>query len=64
MVAIHPTPKLSDFYEFFSFSHLSPPILHLKRCNLEDAQERRDGDYFQIQVFSLLLLAILYVLCM
>lgn len=27
MKAIHPTPKLSDFYEFFSFSHLSPPIL-------------------------------------
>lgn len=27
MVAIHPIPKLSDFYEFFSFSHLSPPIL-------------------------------------
>lgn len=27
MVAIHTTPKLSDFYEFFSFSHISPPIL-------------------------------------
>jgi protein TIF31 len=27
MVAIHPTPKLSEFYDFFSFSHLSPPIL-------------------------------------
>lgn len=27
MVAIHPTPKLSDFYEFFSFSNLTPPIL-------------------------------------
>lgn len=27
MVAIHPIPKLSDFYEFFSFSHLTPPIL-------------------------------------
>lgn len=27
MAAIHPIPKLSDFYEFFSFSHLSPPIL-------------------------------------
>jgi hypothetical protein len=27
MAAVHPTPKLSDFYEFFSFSHLSPPIL-------------------------------------
>lgn len=27
MVAIHPIPKLSDFYEFFNFSHLTPPIL-------------------------------------
>lgn len=27
MAAIHPTPKLSDFYELFSLSHLSPPIL-------------------------------------
>ena len=27
MAAIHPTPKLSDFYEFFALSHLSPPIL-------------------------------------
>lgn len=27
MAAIHPVPKLSDFYEFFSFSHLPPPIL-------------------------------------
>lgn len=50
MVAIHPTPKLSDFYEFFSFSHLSPPILHLRRLDADDAHERRDGDYFQIQI--------------
>jgi hypothetical protein len=27
MVAIHPTPKLLDFYEFFSFSNLTPLIL-------------------------------------
>jgi len=27
MKAIHPTPKLSEFYEFFSLAHLSPPIL-------------------------------------
>ena len=27
MAAIHPTPKLSEFYDFFSFSHLTPPIL-------------------------------------
>ncbi|KAL5575770.1 hypothetical protein UlMin_017469, partial [Ulmus minor] len=48
MAAIHPTPKLSEFYDFFSFSHISPPILHLRRC--EDVEERRDGDYFQIQI--------------
>ncbi|XP_062089907.1 protein REDUCED CHLOROPLAST COVERAGE 3 [Humulus lupulus] len=48
MAAIHPTPKLSEFYDFFSFSHLSPPILHLRRC--ETIEERRDGDYFQIQI--------------
>lgn len=27
MAAIHPIPKLSDFYDFFSFSQLSPPII-------------------------------------
>ncbi|KAL2479074.1 Tetratricopeptide repeat (TPR)-like superfamily protein [Forsythia ovata] len=49
MVAIHPIPKLSDFYEFFSFSHLSSPILHLKRVETKDG-EMRDGDYFQMQI--------------
>uniref|UniRef100_A0A2P2L476 Clustered mitochondria protein N-terminal domain-containing protein n=1 Tax=Rhizophora mucronata TaxID=61149 RepID=A0A2P2L476_RHIMU len=33
MVAIHPTPKLSEFYDFFSFSHLSPPVLGKYFCN-------------------------------
>ncbi|KAL1292751.1 hypothetical protein HN51_053310 [Arachis hypogaea] len=50
MVAIHPTPKLSDFYEFFSFSHLTPPILHLKKCELKSEEDRSKGDYFQLQV--------------
>ncbi|KAG5000872.1 hypothetical protein JHK87_021944 [Glycine soja] len=52
MKAIHPTPKLSDFYEFFSFSHLSPPILRLKRCEVKDEEDRRKGDYFQLQVIE------------
>ncbi|KAK6147826.1 hypothetical protein DH2020_018738 [Rehmannia glutinosa] len=47
MAAIHPIPKLSDFYEFFSFSHLSPPILHLKRV---ESEVGRDGDYFEMQI--------------
>ncbi|RDX66608.1 Protein TSS, partial [Mucuna pruriens] len=49
MKAIHPTPKLSDFYEFFSLSHLSSPILHLKRCSVKD-KDRRKGDYFDVEV--------------
>ncbi|GFP92014.1 clustered mitochondria protein [Phtheirospermum japonicum] len=50
MVAIQPIPKLSDFYEFFSFSHLSPPILHLKRVESKIGETRRDGDYFEMQI--------------
>ncbi|KAL8042966.1 hypothetical protein ABFX02_09G087500 [Erythranthe guttata] len=50
MVAIHPIPKLSDFYEFFSFSHLSPPILHLKRVESKVGETQRDGDFFEMQI--------------
>ncbi|XP_020238207.1 protein TSS isoform X2 [Cajanus cajan] len=50
MKAIHTTPKLSDFYEFFSFSNLSPPILHLKRCEVKDEEDKRKGGFFQLQV--------------
>ncbi|KAI7731372.1 hypothetical protein M8C21_011483 [Ambrosia artemisiifolia] len=50
MAAIQPVPKLSDFYDFFSFSSLSPPILQLKRVDLQDVQEQRDGDYFEMQI--------------
>ncbi|XP_031385813.1 protein TSS isoform X2 [Punica granatum] len=50
MAAIHPTPKLSEFYDFFSFSHLPPPILSLSRCERKDVVEKRDGDYFEIQI--------------
>ncbi|CAK7356952.1 unnamed protein product [Dovyalis caffra] len=52
MVAIHPTPKLSEFYDFFSFSHLSPPILDLRRCReLKNGEATtRQGDYFELQV--------------
>ncbi|WCJ40513.1 Tetratricopeptide repeat (TPR)-like superfamily protein [Euphorbia peplus] len=50
MASIHPAPKLSDFYEFFSFAHLSPPILDLKRSDCKDGEQRREGDYFEIQI--------------
>ncbi|KAF8086900.1 hypothetical protein N665_0609s0031 [Sinapis alba] len=50
MVAIHPTPKLSHFYEFFSIPNVSPPILQLKKVDGEEAGQRRDGDYFELKV--------------
>ncbi|KAL3511915.1 hypothetical protein ACH5RR_024632 [Cinchona calisaya] len=50
MVAIHPIPKLSDFYEFFNFSHLTPPILNLKRVEHKDGEKGREGDYFEMQI--------------
>ncbi|ESR40666.1 hypothetical protein CICLE_v10025019mg [Citrus x clementina] len=34
MAAIHPTPKLSEFYDFFSFSHLTSPILSKPNVHL------------------------------
>ncbi|WOG99273.1 hypothetical protein DCAR_0518621 [Daucus carota subsp. sativus] len=50
MAAIHPIPKLSDFYDFFAFSHLSPPIINLKRVEQKDEQKKPDGDYFEMQI--------------
>ncbi|XP_071710062.1 protein REDUCED CHLOROPLAST COVERAGE 3 [Rutidosis leptorrhynchoides] len=50
MAAIHPVPKLSDFYEFFSFSDLPPPILQLKRIVRHGTQEHREGDHFEMQI--------------
>ncbi|KAK9232313.1 hypothetical protein WN943_022559 [Citrus x changshan-huyou] len=47
--AIHPTPKLSEFYDFFSFSHLTPPVLNLRKCERKEG-DKRDGDYFEIQI--------------
>ncbi|XP_068641216.1 protein REDUCED CHLOROPLAST COVERAGE 3-like [Aristolochia californica] len=49
MAAIQPIPKLSNFYDLFSFSHLTPPVLFVKRSDRRD-EERREGDFFEIEV--------------
>ncbi|KAG9448473.1 hypothetical protein H6P81_008438 [Aristolochia fimbriata] len=49
MAAIQPTPKLANFYDFFSFSHLTPPLLFVKRCGRRD-EEKREGNFFEIEV--------------
>ncbi|XP_077237978.1 protein REDUCED CHLOROPLAST COVERAGE 3-like [Tasmannia lanceolata] len=50
MAAIQPLPKLSKFYDFFSFSHITSPVLYVKRCEHQAIEERREGDYFEIEV--------------
>ncbi|CAO2815225.1 unnamed protein product [Amaranthus hypochondriacus] len=49
MAALHPTPKLSQFYDFFSFSHITPPVLGIKKCERK-LGDKRDGDYFELQI--------------
>ncbi|CAM0901984.1 unnamed protein product [Alopecurus aequalis] len=49
MAAIGPPPKLGEFYDFFSFAHLTPP-LHFIRRKERDAGAAQDGDYFEIEV--------------
>lgn len=50
MVAIHPTPKLSNFYDFFSFSHLTPPVLSLKRIENSGSEEKLENGYFGLEI--------------
>ncbi|CAA6670472.1 unnamed protein product [Spirodela intermedia] len=51
MAAIQPTPKLGDFYEFFSFSHLSSPIQYIRRReNGVDGVDMQAGDYFELEI--------------
>ncbi|KAJ6826468.1 protein TSS-like [Iris pallida] len=50
MAAIHPLPKLGEFYDFFSFSHLPSPIIFLRRRECGPTEERREGDYFEMEI--------------
>ncbi|MCD7449989.1 hypothetical protein HAX54_002706 [Datura stramonium] len=50
MVAIHPIPKLSDFYEFFSLSLTSAYTEFEKSALVTMLKTRRDGDYFELQI--------------
>ncbi|GAB2222366.1 hypothetical protein Drorol1_Dr00013582 [Drosera rotundifolia] len=49
MAPIQPPPKLSKFYDFFSFSHLTAPVLSIKK-NERKVEDKRGGDYFALQI--------------
>ncbi|KAL8162970.1 hypothetical protein V2J09_014459 [Rumex salicifolius] len=49
-VSLCPPPKLSEFYDFFSFSHLTPPIQYIRRSNRPFVDEKSEADLFQIDI--------------
>ncbi|KAK1289033.1 hypothetical protein QJS10_CPB18g00322 [Acorus calamus] len=48
--SIYPPPKLGQFYDFFSFSHLSPPLQYIRRSSRPFLEDKRDDDFFQIDI--------------
>ncbi|KAI3715095.1 hypothetical protein L6452_22062 [Arctium lappa] len=47
---IYPPPRLGQFYDFFSFSHLTPPIQYIRRTARPFLEDKTEDDYFQIDV--------------
>ncbi|KAJ4952898.1 hypothetical protein NE237_029730 [Protea cynaroides] len=45
-----PPPKLGQFYDFFSFSHLTPPVQYIRRSSRPFLQYKTEADFFQIDV--------------
>ncbi|XP_043695697.1 protein TSS-like isoform X3 [Telopea speciosissima] len=45
-----PPPKLGQFYDFFSFSHLTPPVQYIRRSFRPFLQDKTEDDFFQIDV--------------
>ncbi|MCO5552322.1 hypothetical protein L7F22_005833 [Adiantum nelumboides] len=50
MTGMCPPSRLGSFYEFFSLSHLTPPIQLLRRSVKHQPDHGLDGDYFAIDV--------------
>ncbi|KAJ8448788.1 hypothetical protein Cgig2_011409 [Carnegiea gigantea] len=49
-VNLCPPPRLGQFYDFFSFSHLTPPIQYIRRSNRPFLEDKTEDDFFQIDV--------------
>ncbi|KAG0475187.1 hypothetical protein HPP92_014873 [Vanilla planifolia] len=49
-LAIYPLPKLGQFYDFFSFSHLTPPLQYIRRSSRPFAEDKEANDLFKIDV--------------
>lgn len=45
-----PPPRLGQFYDFFSFAHLIPPIQYIRRSSRPFLEDKTEDDFFQIDV--------------
>ncbi|KAK6156650.1 hypothetical protein DH2020_010898 [Rehmannia glutinosa] len=52
-----PPPRLGQFYDFFSFSHLTPPIQYIRRSSRPYLEDKTDEDLFQIDAYKALMKA-------
>ncbi|XP_057968378.1 protein REDUCED CHLOROPLAST COVERAGE 2 [Malania oleifera] len=43
-----PPPKLGQFYDFFSFSHLTPPLHYIRRSTRPFLEDKTVDDFFKI----------------
>ncbi|KAK6273105.1 hypothetical protein POUND7_010188 [Theobroma cacao] len=50
VVSMCPPPQLRQFYDFFSFSHLTPPIQYIRRSTRPFLEDKTEDDFFQIDV--------------
>ncbi|CAM6015800.1 unnamed protein product [Sphagnum balticum] len=50
MTGMCPPSKLGQFYEFLSFSHLTPPLQFLRRSLKQTLDKKREGDFFVLDV--------------
>ncbi|RWW40047.1 hypothetical protein BHE74_00054567, partial [Ensete ventricosum] len=56
---LYPPPKLAQFYDFFSFSHLTPPLQYVRRSSRPFVEDKRDDEFFQIDAYKSLMKAFL-----
>ncbi|XP_062220553.1 protein REDUCED CHLOROPLAST COVERAGE 2-like [Phragmites australis] len=47
---MYPPPKLGQFYDFFTFSHLSPPLHYIRRSTRPFVDDKKEDDFFQIDL--------------
>ncbi|XP_057464065.1 protein REDUCED CHLOROPLAST COVERAGE 2-like [Actinidia eriantha] len=45
-----PPPRLGQFYDFFSFAHLTPPIQYIRKSSRPFLADKTGDDFFQIDV--------------